>query len=61
MVRESGIYEAIHEGEHRGAHEVVLIESDLFPPCDTCSDQIRFRMVRTAPYIFTDTDFEKMK
>jgi hypothetical protein len=61
MVRESGIYEAIHEGEHRGAHEVVLIESDLFPPCDTRSDQIRFRMLRTAPYIFTDADFEKMK
>ena len=59
MVRQSGIYEAIHEGAHRMAHEVVMIEADVFPACDTCSDQVRFRMVRTAPYIFTDADFEK--
>ena len=59
VVRQSGIYEAIHEGSHRGPHDVVMIESDLFPPCDTCSDQVRFRLVRSAPYIFTDADFEK--
>jgi hypothetical protein len=59
VVRQSGIYEAIHEGAHRGPHDVVMIESDLFPPCDTCSDQVRFRLVRSAPYIFTDEDFEK--
>jgi len=59
IVRQSGIYEAVHEGAHRGPHDVVMIESDLFPPCDTCSDQVRFRLVRSAPYIFTDEDFEK--
>src|SRR5947209_14774340 len=57
-VKQSGIYEAIHEGDHRPAHDVVMIASDLFPPCDTCSDRVRFRLVRTAPYIFTDEDFE---
>jgi hypothetical protein len=59
LVRESGIYEAIHEGAHREPHDVVMIQSDLFPPCDTCADRVRFRLVRTAPYIFTDEDFEK--
>ena len=59
IVRQSGIYEAIHEAAHRGPHDVVMIESDLFPPCDTCSDEVRFRLIRTAPYIFTDEDFEK--
>lgn len=59
VVHQSGIYEAIHEGEHRPAHDVVMIASDLFPPCDTCSDRVRFRLVRTAPYIFSDEDFEK--
>jgi hypothetical protein len=59
VVKQSGIYEAIHEGEHRPAHDVVMIASDLFPPCDTCSERVRFRLVRTAPYIFTDEDFEK--
>jgi hypothetical protein len=58
-VKESGIYEAIHEAGHRPPHDVVMIASDLFPPCDTCSDRVQFRLVRTAPYIFTDEDFEK--
>jgi hypothetical protein len=59
VVRQSGIYEAIHEGAHRSPHDVVMIESDLFPKCDTCSDRVRFRLLRTAPYIFTDEDFDK--
>jgi hypothetical protein len=61
VVMQSGIYEAIHEGSHRDPHDVVMIEGDLFPPCDTCSHRVRFRLVRTAPYIFTDEDFEKPK
>jgi len=60
-VMQSGIYEAVHEGAHRDPHDVVMIEGDLFPPCDTCSHRVRFRLVRTAPYIFTDEDFEKPK
>lgn len=59
VVKESGIYEAIHEGEHRPTHDVVMIASDRFPACDTCSERVRFRLVRTAPYIFSDEDFEK--
>jgi hypothetical protein len=59
VVKESGIYEAIHEASHRDPHEVVMIEANLFPPCDTCCERVCFRMVRTAPYIFTDQDFEK--
>lgn len=61
VVMQSGIYEAVHEGAHRDPHDVVMIEGDLFPPCDTCSHRVRFRLVRTAPYIFTDEDFEKPK
>jgi len=59
VVRESGIYEVIHEGPHRDSHEVVLLASDLFPSCDICSERVLFRSVRSAPYIFTDRDFEK--
>jgi hypothetical protein len=61
VVQQSGIYEAVHEAAHRDPHDVVMIEGDLFPPCDTCSHRVRFRLVRTAPYIFTDEDFEKPK
>jgi hypothetical protein len=58
-VRESGIYEVVHDAAHRSAHEVVMIANDHFPACDTCIDQVRFRLIRTAPYIFSDEDFEE--
>ena len=58
-VVETGIYEVLHHGAHRSAHEVVMLSGDAFPPCDTCADNVRFRLVRTAPYIFQDEDFEE--
>ena len=45
--------------EHRAAHEVVMIAGDAFPNCETCDQKVRFRLVRTAPYIFQDQDFEE--
>lgn len=56
-VRETGIYEVIHDRAHRVAHEVVMLNGDSFPLCDTCEQRVRFRLVRTAPYIFQDEDF----
>ena len=35
-VRETGIYEVIHDRAHRIAHEVVMLNGDSFPSCDTC-------------------------
>lgn len=58
VIRESGIYEVIHDQAHRTSHEVVMISKDLFPLCDTCDNRVRFRLVRTAPYIFQDLDFD---
>ncbi|HEY0564875.1 MAG TPA: hypothetical protein VGC88_04780 [Terriglobales bacterium] len=57
-VRETGIYEVRHESEHRVEHEVVLLAGDVFPKCETCQAQVKFRLIRTAPYIFQDADFE---
>jgi hypothetical protein len=59
MVRQSGIYEVIHDRNHRDAHEVVMISGERFPDCETCKEKVRFRLVRTAPYIFQDEDFEE--
>ena len=56
-VRETGIYEVIHDRAHRTAHEVVMLNGDSFPACDTCEQRVRFRLIRTAPYIFQDEDF----
>lgn len=59
IVKQSGIYEVIHDSEHREAHEVVMITGAAFPNCETCDQNVRFRLVRTAPYIFQDQDFEE--
>lgn len=56
-VPETGIYEVIHDRGHRESHEVVMHRADPFPPCDQCDMRVRFRLVRTAPYIFDDEDF----
>ncbi|HZR28402.1 MAG TPA: hypothetical protein VFA71_06445 [Terriglobales bacterium] len=58
-VRETGIYEVTHDREHRNTHDVVMLAGDIFPACETCDARVRFRLVRTAPYIFQDPDFEK--
>jgi hypothetical protein len=57
VVRQSGIYEVMHDRDHREAHEVVMISGQSFPDCDTCKEKVRFRLIRTAPYIFQDEDF----
>ena len=57
-IPESGIYEVVHDQAHRQAHESVMVKGDSFPFCDVCRDRVRFRVVRTAPYIFDDEDFE---
>ncbi len=59
VVRQSGIYEVVHDREHRAAHDVVMIENNVFPTCETCEQKVRFRLVRMAPYIFRDQDFEE--
>jgi hypothetical protein len=61
VARESGIYEVLHDLGHRTSHEVVMIADELFPACDVCEDRVRYRVLRTAPYIFSDVDFEEPK
>jgi hypothetical protein len=58
-VRETGIYEVLHDRGHRATHEAVMLAKDVFPACDTCYEKVRFRLLRTAPYIFDDLDFEE--
>ena len=57
-IPESGIYEVVHDSAHRQTHESVMVKGDAFPLCDVCENRVRFRVVRTAPYIFDDEDFE---
>src|SRR5579864_8564084 len=39
------------------AREVLLVSGERFPACKACGEELRFHLVRTAPYIFHDEDF----
>ena len=57
VIMESGIYEVVHYRGHRASHDSVLVRGNQFPACDQCGASVRFKMKRTAPYIFHDEDF----
>ncbi len=57
-VPQSGIYDVLHDAEHRVSHEVVMIRGEGFPPCEVCAERVRYRLVRSAPYILHDEDFQ---
>jgi len=55
-VPESGIYHVIHESGERDT--MVLMRAALFPACADCGNRVRYKTLRTAPYIFHDEDFK---
>ncbi len=57
VILESGIYEVVHHRGHRETHDAVMIRANRFPTCEQCGEQVRFKIKRTAPYIFHDDDF----
>jgi len=56
-VPESGIYGVLH-ADAEATNDIMLVRGDLFPECRHCGQQVRYRLVRSAPYIFEDRDFE---
>jgi hypothetical protein len=60
VVHESGLYFVRHS-DHRGEHEVTLIAEELFPPCSSCQDAVRFRLSRAAKTIAEDKNFQPQK
>jgi hypothetical protein len=55
LVTQSGIYAICHADGRR--QTVVLLSGDQFPECDCCGHEVRYRLLRSAPYIFDDEDF----
>lgn len=55
-VPESGVYEAIHSS-HREAHHVTAARGGIFPGCNVCDGDVRFRFLRPAAPIEADEDF----
>ncbi len=56
QVPESGVYQVLHY-RHRLYHEVTLLRGRAFPSCSECGDNVRFRLVRSAPLISDDRNF----
>ena len=52
----SGIYRAFHN-DHRLAHEVTLLEGQVFPRCRKCGVTVHFELVRAAGAAMDDFDF----
>lgn len=52
----SGIYELVHECENVGT--IVLLRGQQFPVCEDCGGRVRFRLLRAAPHIREDYDFQ---
>lgn len=55
----SGIYHIEHSRPHRQSHEVVFAKSDRFPACEICEHQVRYTLLRAAPFVFEDPDFRE--
>jgi hypothetical protein len=56
LVPESGVYQVQHY-RHRLYHEVTICRGGAFPGCAECGNNVRFRLVRTAPPIELDRNF----
>lgn len=51
-VPQTGIYEIIHHGQHREAHEAVLIAGNPIPRCEGCGEPVELRLLRSVPHTF---------
>lgn len=55
-VTQSGIYELLHDCENVGT--IVLLRTQQFPVCQDCGGRVRFRLLKAAPHIREDSDFQ---
>jgi len=58
LVSSSGVYEICHKNEPR--EWVLLLREDVFKACDRCGVEVRYKLVRPAPHISEDRDFENV-
>jgi hypothetical protein len=56
LVPQSGLYEVCHKDERRTP--AVLLAGELFLECRRCGGDVRYRLLRPAPHISEDPDFQ---
>jgi len=53
----SGLYVAHHACGERDPQPAALRAGQVFPACEVCGEDVRFTLLRGAPYLFDDDDF----
>lgn len=59
IVPRSGIYAVCHADGSEGSG--VFVGGDAFPLCSCCSDSVRYRLIRSVPYLYEDEDFRRSR
>ena len=47
----SGVYDVIHDKNHRVKHQVTCVAGKPFPPCRGCGSEVRFQLAVKATHI----------
>jgi hypothetical protein len=56
QVQVTGVYEICHKDG--GKRTALLLRHQHFPQCNQCGMEVRFRLLRAAPHIREDNDFQ---
>ena len=59
-IPQSGVYQVLHY-RHRLSHDATILGSGNFPVCSECGNNVRFRLIRAAPVIEEDRNFERVR
>ena len=59
QVRLSGIYRARHYKHRQDDGEIALFAGANFPGCGDCDDLVDYTLIRSAPGLSEDPDFQK--
>jgi hypothetical protein len=57
-VKQSGIYDVLHDTNHRQKHQVTCVYGEPFPPCRGCGHGVKFRLAVKAIHVKQDNDFK---
>lgn len=58
-VSTTGVYKAVHAGQHIEAHYVTAVFGDTFSPCLDCADNIRFELALSVVHINAHPQFKR--
>jgi hypothetical protein len=58
VCKQSGIYQVVHDPNHKEEHEVTVVNGKGFPPCRDCGGGVRFTLVHPARHLDSHEAFD---